>query len=58
MIPKTFKVDLPEDLTKEILKCKNDNEAQQVGIEWCIAPVSYTHLRKRIIARKVILGKI
>ena len=37
MIPKTFKVDLPEDLTKEILKCKNDNEAQQVGIEWCIA---------------------
>ena len=36
MIPKTFKVDLPEELTKEILKCKNDAEAQQVGIEWCV----------------------
>ena len=36
MIPKTFKVDLPEELTKEVLKCKNDAEAQQVGIEWCV----------------------
>ena len=36
MIPKTFKVDLPEELTKEALKCKNDAEAQQVGIEWCV----------------------
>ena len=26
MIPKTFKVDLPEELTNEILKCKNDAE--------------------------------
>ena len=37
MIPKTFKVDLPEDLVKEALKCKNDVEAEQVGIEWCVA---------------------
>lgn len=35
MLPKTFKVDLPEDLTKEVQKCKNDEEAKQVGIEWC-----------------------
>ncbi len=37
MIPKTFKVDLPEALTQEVLKCKNDADVQQVGIEWCIA---------------------
>ena len=37
MIPKTFKVDLPEALTQEVLKCKNDEQVQQVGIEWCIA---------------------
>ena len=37
VIPKTFKVDLPEDLTKELAKCKTDADAQQVGIEWCIA---------------------
>ena len=36
MIPKTFKVDLPEDLVKEALKCKNDAEAERVGIEWCV----------------------
>ena len=35
-IPKTFKVDIPEELTKEVLKCKDDNAVQQVGIEWCI----------------------
>lgn len=36
MIPKTFKVDLPEELVKETLRCKNDAEVQKVGIEWCV----------------------
>ena len=36
MGPKTFKVDLPEELTQEVLKCKTDEEARKVGIEWCI----------------------
>ncbi len=37
MLPKTFRTDLPEELTKEVLKCKTDKEVQQVGIEWCVA---------------------
>lgn len=36
MLPKTFKVDLPEVLTKEVQKCQTDEQTQQVGIEWCI----------------------
>ncbi|MCK9160845.1 MAG: methylenetetrahydrofolate reductase [NAD(P)H] [Bacteroidaceae bacterium] len=36
-IPKTFKVDLPEDLAKEANKCKNDEDVRQLGIEWSIA---------------------
>lgn len=36
MIPKTFKVDLPEELVAEATKCKNDADAKQVGIEWCV----------------------
>lgn len=36
MIPKTFKVDLPEELTREVLKCKDDSQVQQVGVEWCV----------------------
>ena len=35
-IPKTFNVDLPVDLVKEVLKCKNNKEVRQVGVEWAI----------------------
>jgi methylenetetrahydrofolate reductase (NADPH) len=37
VLPKTFKVDLPEALTHELNKCQNDDEAKHVGIEWCVA---------------------
>ena len=36
MVPKTFKVDIPEDLANEAIKCKNDADAKQLGIEWCV----------------------
>jgi methylenetetrahydrofolate reductase (NADPH) len=36
IIPKTFYVDLPADLTNEILKCKSDEDVEQVGVEWLI----------------------
>lgn len=35
-LPKTFNVDLPEDLVKEVLKCKNNQEVRHVGVEWAI----------------------
>ncbi|MBN2639292.1 MAG: methylenetetrahydrofolate reductase [NAD(P)H] [Bacteroidales bacterium] len=35
-IPKTFNVDLPEGLVKEMLKCKTNDEIKQVGVEWSI----------------------
>ena len=35
-IPKTFKVDIPQELALEALKCKTDEEANALGIEWCI----------------------
>lgn len=34
VIPRTFHVDIPEDLSNEILKCKTDKEVEDVGIEW------------------------
>lgn len=37
VLPQTFNIDLPEDLTKELLKCKNNEEARTVGVEWCAA---------------------
>ena len=36
IIPKTFKIDLPDDLVRAASKCKTDQEVRQVGIEWCI----------------------
>lgn len=36
-IPRAFNVDIPEDLIKEIEKCKDDTAVRKVGAEWCIA---------------------
>lgn len=36
LLPKTFHIDLPDDLVSEIEKCKSDADVKQVGIEWCI----------------------
>jgi len=37
ILPQVFNIDIPEDLVKEIQKCKTNDEAFQVGIEWTIA---------------------
>ena len=36
MLPHRFHVDLPEPLINEVLKCKDNTEVRQVGVEWCI----------------------
>ena len=36
MIPHRFHVDLPQDLIMEVIKCKDNKEVRQVGIEWCV----------------------
>lgn len=35
-LPKFFHIDYPEALSKELLKCKNNKEVEQVGLEWGI----------------------
>lgn len=34
VLPKTFHLDLPEDLSKAVEQCRNDEEVAKVGIEW------------------------
>jgi methylenetetrahydrofolate reductase (NADPH) len=36
VLPKTFHIDLPTDLSNEMLKCKTDEEVEQVGTEWLL----------------------
>lgn len=37
VLPKIFRSDIPEDFARELRKCKTDEDAKTVGIEWCIA---------------------
>ncbi len=36
ILPKIFKIDLPEDLEQAISKCKDNTEVKELGIEWGI----------------------
>ena len=36
ILPKIFRSDIPEALASELRKCKTDDEAKEVGVEWCI----------------------
>lgn len=37
ILPKIFYLDIPSEFASAIRNCKDDKEARQVGIEWCIA---------------------
>jgi len=36
VLPKTFYIDLPSDLSNEMIKCKSDEEVEQIGTEWLL----------------------
>ena len=37
MLPKTFNIDIPEDLVSEVEKCRDNSAVKQIGIEWTLA---------------------
>lgn len=47
ILPKIFRSDIPGELANELQNCKNDEEAKEVGVEWCIKQC------KELIAHKV-----
>ena len=36
LIPHRFKVDLPDDLIREVVKATDNDAVKQIGIEWCL----------------------
>jgi methylenetetrahydrofolate reductase (NADPH) len=36
VLPQVFHTEIPEPFASELKKCKNDDEAKQVGVEWSI----------------------
>lgn len=47
VLPKIFSIDIPQQLAKELSKCKNNDDAAKVGTEWAIEQA------KDLIANKV-----
>ena len=45
VVPKTFHCDFPKELADEAMKCKTDEDAKQLGIEWTTQQVKdlYAH---------------
>jgi methylenetetrahydrofolate reductase (NADPH) len=37
LLPQAFSIDIPQDLMKELLKCKDNSQIYAVGVEWCTA---------------------
>ncbi|HPG54906.1 MAG TPA: methylenetetrahydrofolate reductase [Candidatus Enterocola sp.] len=37
LLPQIFNIDLPEDLVKEIQKCKTKEQVRELGVEWSVA---------------------
>ena len=36
LIPRTFHLDLPEDLARELTKCKSNDDVKALGVEWAL----------------------
>lgn len=36
VLPRIFRSDIPEPLANELYKCQSDEDAKEVGVEWCI----------------------
>ncbi|MFN3405778.1 MAG: methylenetetrahydrofolate reductase [NAD(P)H] [Cytophagaceae bacterium] len=36
VLPSIFHIDIPEELSEAVEKCKNADQVKEVGIEWCI----------------------
>ena len=36
-LPKIFKIDIPEELEKEVAKCSSNEEVRELGVEWGIS---------------------
>lgn len=37
VLPKIFRSEIPEEFASELRRCKDDAEAREAGVEWCIA---------------------
>ncbi len=56
-LPKIFNISLPEELTEAIEDCKNDDEVEKVGVEWCINQCKVLIQKKAPVLHFYTMGK-
>jgi methylenetetrahydrofolate reductase (NADPH) len=57
VIPRTFHVDIPTDLSNEIHRCKTDEECEKVGTDWLIQQSKELKKAKVPVLHYYTLGK-
>ena len=57
VLPRTFHVDIPTELSNEIIKCKNDADVEIVGTEWLIEQSKELKKAKVPVLHYYTLGK-
>lgn len=56
-LPKTFNIDLPDDLADDLMKCKDNEAVKEVGIEWAIAQSKELKKRGAPVLHYYTMGK-
>ncbi|PKP52960.1 MAG: methylenetetrahydrofolate reductase [NAD(P)H] [Bacteroidetes bacterium HGW-Bacteroidetes-1] len=56
-LPQTFNIDLPDALVKEVLKCKDNQQVRQVGVEWSITQCHELISRKTPVIHFYTMGR-
>lgn len=57
VLPKTFHIDLPADLSNAVLKCKTDEEVEKLGEEWLLVQSKDLKKNKVPVLHYYTLGK-
>jgi methylenetetrahydrofolate reductase (NADPH) len=57
VLPKVFSIDLPTELSNEILKCKNDEDVEKVGAEWLLMQSKELYAAKVPVLHYYTLGR-
>lgn len=56
-LPKIFHIDIPDELSREVEKCKTNEQAKEIGIEWCVAQCKELIQQKAPVLHFYTMGK-
>jgi len=57
ILPQIFHIDLPEELVNQAIKCKDNSEVRQIGVEWAIMQARELKSRNAPVIHFYTMGK-